>query len=61
MATSIGYDNETDILEIEFKSGEIWQYLHVPDFVLPNMLASESLGRYFQQFVKGKYEEVRVR
>ena len=59
MAKSIGYDPFQSILEIEFTSGEVWQYLNVPHEVYKDMLTF-SIGKYFKAFINDKYEERRV-
>ena len=38
MATSVGYESETSTLEIEFKTGEVWQYYDVPENVFNEMM-----------------------
>ena len=60
MATSVGYDPDSLILEIEFRQGEIWQYYEVPEAVYREML-SGSIGKYFQAHIKGQYPESRVK
>lgn len=60
MATSVGYDLVSSILEIEFRSGEVWQYHHVPENVYYEMI-SGSVGKYFQIHIKGQYPESQVR
>lgn len=60
MATSVGYDPVTSILEIEFRSGEVWQYHNVPENVYDEMI-SGSIGKYFQSHIKGQYPESPVR
>jgi hypothetical protein len=60
MAASVGYDPSSFTLEIEFRSGgEIWQYYDVPEDVYNEMM-SDSIGRYFQAYIKGQYAEARV-
>ena len=59
MTKTVGYDPLNAILEIEFKSGEIWQYRQVPEHVYQEMI-SGSIGKYFQVHIKGQYEESRV-
>jgi KTSC domain len=59
MATSIGYDPVMLTLEIEFRSGEVWQYYNVPEGVYAEMLGG-SIGRYFQDNIKNQYAEKRV-
>jgi hypothetical protein len=60
MAKSIGHDPFKSILEIEFNSGEIWHYYNVPHEVYTEMLTF-SIGKYFQAFIKNRYEEKRVK
>lgn len=58
---SIGYDAETETLEVEFSSGVVYRYLRVPDDVAAGLYRAESLGRYFDEFVKGAgFEYYRV-
>lgn len=59
MAKSIGHDSFRSILEIEFTSGEVWQYFDVPREVYNEMLTF-SIGKYFKAFIKGKYPEKRI-
>ena len=59
MAKSVGYDPLTNTLELEFKTGEIWQYYELPKNVYYEMI-SGSIGKYFQAHIKGRYRERRV-
>lgn len=58
---SIGFDRTTSVLEIEFRSGASYRYLAVPPAVFEEMKKASSKGRYFAQFIRGKYEFQRVR
>jgi hypothetical protein len=58
--TSVGYDPLSEVLEIEFASGAIWQYLGVPEAEHRELL-SGSVGKYFHSQIKDKYPENRVR
>lgn len=61
MIVSMGYDRQTAILEIVFKSdGEVWQYYEVPDFVFEEFINSDSKGRFFLKNIRGKYHDTRV-
>ena len=60
MARSIGYDESSLTLEIEFRSGEVWQYLDVPASVYYAMLVSKSIGQFFQAHIRNKFKEKRV-
>ncbi len=58
---SIGYDAKAQILEVEFKSGGIYQYLNVPEDVFDRFMAASSKGRFFDQRVKDRYRAVKMR
>jgi KTSC domain-containing protein len=58
---SVGYDPPTEILEIEFQDGTIYQYAKVPETVHAELMSAESKGRYFEDNIKrGPYECRRV-
>ncbi len=60
MINSIGYDPETETLEIEFSGGAVWQYSDVPADVWDDFESSGSQGRFFHQNIKGQYAEARA-
>jgi hypothetical protein len=41
---SVGYESKSKILEIEFQSGELYQYLDVPEMVHKRLLRAKSKG-----------------
>jgi len=43
---SIGYDPQSSILEIEFTSGDIYQYFDVPESIYQGLLRAVSPGRF---------------
>lgn len=47
---SIGYEN--GILEIEFKSGSVYQYSGVPVFVYEALMSAPSHGKYFSAHIR---------
>ena len=49
---SVGYDPTTNILEIEFHKGGIYQYFHIPVAVYPGLMSAGSKGSYFSDFIK---------
>jgi hypothetical protein len=57
---SIGYDPQSSILEIEFNSGEIWDYPDFPCNLFEDFLGADSKGKFFHKFVRGQYHEYRV-
>jgi hypothetical protein len=50
--SSIGYNNETSTLEIEFHSGSVYQYNQVPKEVYIGLLSAGSAGQQFDRYVK---------
>lgn len=59
--TSVGYDHEARILEIQFKNGgAIRQFYNVPAEVFDDMMAAESQGEFFNTEINGKYSEKRI-
>lgn len=57
---SVGYDERTMTLEIEFTSGEIYQYLNVPVATFQALMRASSHGRYLNEHIKDKYRFKRV-
>lgn len=61
MITSIGFDNSTCILEVEFKkNGQVWQYFDVPESTYLEMKAASSCGKYFNANILKHFSESRV-
>jgi len=58
--SSIGFTRETRVLEIEFRSGALYRYHGVPRAVFEDSKKAESKGRYFSQFIRGKYRFQRI-
>lgn len=58
--SSIGFDEDSSTLEIEFHGGAVYQYFDVPFAVYEALLSSASKGQYYSQHVKGYYRFVKV-
>ena len=43
---SIGYDNSTSTLEVEFVNGRIYQYYNVLELVYSSLMSASSHGQY---------------
>ena len=52
---SIGYDEKSSVLEIEFLSGGIYQYFNVSVNIYNNIMNASSHGKYFHEYVKDKF------
>lgn len=55
-----GYDDASQILTVEFKSGATYNYFDVPSPVYEQMKAAGSKGQFLAQSVKGHYRFARV-
>ena len=49
---SVGYDEESSVLEVEFREAGIYQYFGVPAQVYAELMASSSKGSCFNQVIK---------
>ena len=54
-----GYDEETEILEIEFRDG-VYQYEYVPMYMYHDFMNADSKGRFFNENIKHEYPCTRV-
>ena len=52
---SIGYDESSQTLDIEFKATGVYRYFSVPKNVVEELMATPSPGKFFRQHIKGKY------
>lgn len=57
---SIGYDSDSETLEIEFISSGLYQYYDVPEYVYGELMSADSHGIYFNANIKGTYRYSRV-
>jgi hypothetical protein len=58
---SIGYDPVSQVLEVEFATGGVYQYREVPAGVHSALMNAASHGKYFNQYVKkGGYAFIRI-
>ncbi|AEF45842.1 hypothetical protein SerAS12_2722 [Serratia sp. AS12] len=52
---SIGYDENAQVLEIQFRDAGIYQYIGVPNRIYQDFVAVVSKGRFYDGVIKGKY------
>lgn len=52
---SIGYDADSSTLEVEFQSGEVYQYMRVPASAHAALMRAPSKGGYLNQNIKSTY------
>ena len=57
---SIGYDDESQTLEVEFLNGSIYQYFDVPKPIHTAIMGADSKGKYFSGNIKGTFRYSKV-
>jgi hypothetical protein len=57
---SVRYDDATNVLEVEFRTGGVYQYFGVPRELYDALMAAESKGRFFNAIIKPRYRYARI-
>lgn len=57
---TVGYDESSKLLQLEFCSRAVYRYFAVPPAVHEALLAASSKGSYFNQVIRGRYRFARV-
>ncbi len=57
---SVGYDMDSETLEIEFANGTVYQYYNVAQGVYDEFMASPSLGSFLNAYIRNAYPYSRV-
>ena len=52
---SIGYDSDSRLLEVEFRTFAVYVYRNVPDWAVERLVAARSLGRHFEAHIRDCY------
>lgn len=60
MLRAVGYDPEHQVLQAEFHSGQVWNYVNVPPSKYDVFLAADSKGRFMHDHILGYYAEVKI-
>ena len=53
--SAIGYDKTTQHMCITFKQGDTYDYCRVPERVFTGLIAASSKGRYYDDYIKDRY------
>lgn len=51
----VRYIEDERVLELEFHDGSVYEYYEVPPMEYDRLLAADSHGSYFHEFIKGQY------
>lgn len=57
---SIGYDVPSATLEVEFRSGDIYQYFNVPEYLYQQFLKTSSYGQFLNDHIRYNYRYKKV-
>lgn len=57
---SVGYDPDSQTLEVEFRLGGVYQYKDVPPEIADGLISAPSKGHYFNEHIKNSYATVEV-
>jgi len=57
---TLGYDESTKILEIEFQTGLVYQYAGVPLKVYRELIRSDEIGKYFTDKVRNRFRTKQI-
>ncbi len=60
MANAVGYDSDEEVLQVEFNNGATYQYQNVDDQIWDGLYKTESIGKFFNSEIKGKYQYQRL-
>jgi KTSC domain len=57
---SVGYDETQFLLELEFRSGELYQYFGPPHNIHRDLMTADSKGRFFNQHIRHRFPFIRL-
>ena len=57
---SVGYDESTSTLEVEFGNGSVYEYSAVPEDVYAALMLADSKGHYFDTVIRPGYDSLRL-
>jgi hypothetical protein len=55
----VRYDDEQELLEVLFHNGRVYRYLAVPPEEYDALISAESVGKYFNQEIRTRYDVLR--
>jgi hypothetical protein len=58
--SSVGYDPRSEVLEIEFGSGAVYDYFNVPPAVYDALMKASSKGSFVSHRIRGCFPFVRL-
>jgi len=57
---SIGYDSQSAILEVEFTSGDVYQYFNIPEHLYRGLMSASSKGQFLSDYIRNSYRYQKI-
>ncbi len=57
---SVGYDRDSQTLEVEFTTGRVYRYLEVPELLYRRLLRAHSAGEFFNAEIRDHFPAERA-
>lgn len=57
---SVGYDPQSQTLEVEFQDGSVYQYYNVPQGIFDALMSAPSKGQFLAYQIKDRFPYSRV-
>ena len=58
---SAGYQDQSVLLELEFRDGALYHYFQVPEQIFQELLGAESTGAYFNANIRHRFAYAKIR
>jgi hypothetical protein len=58
---SVGYDPDSELLELEFTSGDIYDYQKVQPHLYMGLMSSNAKDAYFNKYIRDHYEVEKIK
>jgi hypothetical protein len=55
LLASAGHDARRQLLDVEFRTGELYRYFNVPSACYRQLLRADSKGRYFNSHIRNRF------
>jgi hypothetical protein len=58
---SVGYEPDSEVLELEFTGGAVYEYHHVQPYLYMGLMHSNSKTDYFDKHIRDRYEFQKIK
>lgn len=57
---SVGYDESSQVLIIEFNKKRLYRYEKVPESLYVDLMKAKSKGAFFNMYIRGKFKDKEI-